>query len=63
MMAECMTGTACQLVMMLPSQICYTRMAKCQDRQVRRDGLDGCHPVFSLYSRETRNVLWSFSYK
>lgn len=38
--------TACML--------CYTSVVKCQGRQVRRDGLDGCHPVFSLHSRETK---------
>ncbi len=34
--------------------ICYTSVAQCQGRQVRRDsGLERRHPVFSLYSRET----------
>lgn len=34
--------------------VCYTSVAQCQGRQVRRDsGLERRHPVFSLYSRET----------
>ena len=33
--------------------VCYTSVAQCQGRQVRRDsGLERRHPVFSLYSRE-----------
>lgn len=47
--------SACDDAAFTMCTICYTSVAHSQGRQVRRDsGLERRHPVFSLYSRETK---------
>lgn len=55
---KCMKGqvfSACDDAAFTVCTVCYTSVAQSQGRQVCRDsGLERRHPVFSLYSRETK---------